>query len=360
MNKLLHIFKQAWWKIKENTTSAIIFLIVFLILIVILVGFFIFRKNDATLENTKAVEIINTNTIETNETTQTSKTAIPYTAVIENLVDIRPQSGLQEADVVYEALVEGGITRFLAVYKTFETPIKTIGPIRSARPYFIEWTQEYGGIFAHAGGSLEALNILQTNGIIDIDQIGGDQAYFWRTKESFPPHNLFTSSELLAIAAQDNKVTPPENDAFEAWQIKTEEPIRTKNKKEIVLDFSTYNYEVRYIYNPETNAYARSNGGKAHLDKNSGEQLQVKNIIVQRAQTNLVDPRSGLLGIQTEGAGDAFVFLDGKKIEGRWEHSATKQRTYFYDTTGKSIALNPGSVWIEVIPPDRDVLYTQK
>jgi hypothetical protein len=282
----------------------------------------------------------------------------PIGIMIENLTTIRPQPGLEYAHVVYEALAEGGITRFLGIY-TLTGPFDKIGPVRSARPYYLDWVKEYGALYAHAGGSPEAMSNIRQQEIFDLDQFF-NAPYYWRSTDAKPPHNLFTSSELMIAASRDTKATAPENDTFETWNIKSEEPINAKKKREIVLDFSTYNYEVRYLYNPETNAYARSNGGKMHLDKTSGAQLQVKNIIVQRAQTNLIEPRSGLLGIQTEGTGEAFFFLDGKKIEGRWERTSDKKRTYFYDATRNSIAINPGPTWIEILPPDRVDLYTEK
>lgn len=360
MNKFLHILKQVWWKIKANSKITILLFIIICAVVIIVAGFFVFGKNKTQKSNQlitqQKIENINANNAEVNNQKITQDT--PYSAIIENLVSIRPQVGLKEASIVYEALVEGGITRFLAVYNDSTAKIEAIGPIRSVRPYFITWAQEHGGIFAHAGGSLEALNILQKNGLTDLDQIAGDHAYFWRSKESFPPHNLFTSSELLWIAVKDKKAS--KNNTAEPWLLKTEEPERSKKRKEILLNFSTYSYEVRYVYDSETNNYKRFNGGEPHRDKTSGEQLQVKNVIIQRVSTSLVDPTSGLLGMQTEGTGDAFIFLDGKKIEGRWERQEDKTQTFFYNKAGELVVLNPGSVWIEIIPPDRDVLYNEK
>lgn len=280
---------------------------------------------------------------------------LPVTVMIENLSSVRPQAGLQAANVVYEALAEGGITRFLVIYASGDE-MSEIGPVRSARPYFLDWAAEYHGLYAHAGGSPEALGSIPEYPFQDLDQINGQQNYFWRKKEvPIMEHSLFTSSQLLSFAVRDKEL--PENGDFESWVFKdeAEKSARPPEEKKISIDYSTYSYKVDYVYNSEKNVYLRFNGGEEHLDSLSKEQISVKNVIVQYLKTSLVD--ASRLGMETVGDGGALIFRDGLMIQGTWQKESRDSRTKFLDEQGQEIPLNRGNIWIEAVPTDRNVTY---
>ena len=147
--------------------------------------------------------------------------------MIENMVTSRPQSGLDRANLVYEALAEGGITRFLAVFASGEE-IEKIGPVRSARTYYLDWAKELSAAYIHVGGSPEALRLIPQYDILDLNQFY-NSPNFWRAKERAAPHNLYTSSELLARAVVSKKWGP--TGSFESWELKNKEKPSEKTKK---------------------------------------------------------------------------------------------------------------------------------
>ena len=154
------------------------------------------------------------------ESSLATSNILPVAIVVENLESVRPQSGLSTANVVYETLAEGGITRFMAVYANDETT-DPIGPIRSARHYFVDWAEEYGGLFAHIGGSPQALGILGTTDYMtDLNQFGFSE-YYYRDNNLFAPHNLFSSSDLMELALRDLNLID-EQGQYEPYMFKEE------------------------------------------------------------------------------------------------------------------------------------------
>ncbi len=278
----------------------------------------------------------------------------PVAVMIENLVTSRPPSGLSQANIVYEALAEGGITRFMALYAGQFITLPEIGPVRSARPYYLDWALEYNALYAHVGGSPQALADIRTYDVFDLNQFYNSQ-YFWRDQERFAPHNLYTSGEKLAFALRDNEAD--EEGDFSSWQYKDEAPLsgRPADEKNITIDFSSFNYKVEYKYDRDENDYLRYQAGEVHEDKD-GTPIRVKNIVVQKLKTYLVDENR--LGMDTVGDGEAIIFQDGTAIEGRWVKSAKTERTMFYDTMGDEIEFNAGTTWVEAVPTDRDIIYT--
>lgn len=323
--------------------------------------------------------------------------ALPFTVMIENLSTIRPQSGLDKASVVYEALAEGGITRFLVVFAGKE--ISKIGPVRSARNYYMDWAEEFHGIYAHAGGSPSALAAIKNYDFTVLNALTSDGKYFWRDKTERAPHNLYTKTELLSIARRDKKV---ENTAtYNSWKFKDDlgswigktqaevegmmnaenadtpvtntddqdqgtqdaAPITDSAKSDqvyrqatdITLNFSTPGYKVLWTYDREANNYKRSNGGQPHTDQLTGVQLRSKNIAVAKVKASPLDDTR--LEMITTGSGDALIFHDGISIEGKWKKPARGDRMRFYDDEDREIEFNRGNTWVEIIPPDKQITF---
>ncbi len=277
--------------------------------------------------------------------------------MIENMSASRPPSGIDRAKVVYEALAEGGITRFLAMFATTDMP-KEIGPVRSARPYFVDWASEYNApLYIHAGGSPQALDLLRQSKttVVDFNQFT-KSPYFWRDRKRYAPHNLYTSGQSINQAL--TQVAKNTKSTFTGWAYADESEFadRPATVKDIVINFSSLSYRVTYTYNREDNVYARKNGNEAHVTRD-GVALSAKNVIVQYVPTTLYPNEKQRLKMATVGQGKALIFHDGVTIVGTWKKEATTNRTQFYDADGAVVTLTRGTTWVEVVPTDRSVTY---
>lgn len=268
--------------------------------------------------------------------------------VVENHPDARPQSGFPQADIVYETIAEGGITRTIALYQSQDA--KEIGPIRSARDYFIDWLQEYNGIFVHVGGNIDALDKITARKIPDLNQYYNG-AYFWRDKTRYAPHNVYSTTEKLYQVASKRGYDNATNVTSLTFKEDTKAEIRPTSQT-VTINFSTASFVVKYDYDPKNNNYLRSNGGITHKDKISGQQLTTKNIIVVYTNFSYSKTRIGeqKTNITTIGRGKALVIQDGKAINAFWEKTSPTAQMTVKNELGEAIKLNPGQTWFEVIP----------
>ena len=265
--------------------------------------------------------------------------------MIENSIYARPQSGIDKANLVIEVPVEGGITRFLAIFDSSEDVIE-IGPVRSARPYFVDWAKEYDSLYCHVGGSPEALKLIKNdNSFTNLDQYFKSE-YYWRSSKRQRPHNVYTSTDLLnsAVERLDLGIS-----GFDSWKFKEDLDLdnRGVSNSEIFIDYSFKENEVKWIYNRENNDYIRYQAREKHLTKDS-EWIRSKNIIIQKTKVLSIDSEDRK-SITVVGSGDALLFLDGKTIEGSWKKESQNKRTIFYNEVGEEVELNRGVTWIEVV-----------
>jgi hypothetical protein len=240
----------------------------------------------------------------------------------------------------------------LAIYAA-DSDVSEIGPVRSARPYFLDWTEEFGALYAHSGGSPEALRLIPQYDILDLNEFAYGR-FFWRSKSRYMPHNLYTSVELLneAFAAKEGEVKN-----FTPWQFKDEANVdaRPEEEKRAKIYFSTKTYEAGWQYDRETNDYLRYQAGVIQQDRD-GFEVRAKNIVVQFVKMTVLDS-VGRKDIETLGNGEAIVFQDGIRIDGTWRKETRSDRTKFYDTTGAEIKFNPGVTWVEVVPIGTEVEF---
>jgi len=276
-------------------------------------------------------------------TTEEKAKRRPIAAAIENHPASRPQSGLDKAGLVYEALTEGGITRFLAFF--VENDVKEVGPVRSARIYFVRFADEYNAFYTHVGGSADALALIkELDNFYNLDQFSLGK-YFWRDKKRFAPHNVYSSTDLLRKAGESKKWDA--NADYDKYQFKNDVSENKRgNKEKITINFSFKQYQVDYYYDKSNNEYKRNLAGKEHIDKNSKQQIKAKNIIIQYVESWKVEDG---IDINSQGSGKAKVFMDGEEITGTWKKLSRKQRTKFYDSQNKEIIFNRGPIWIEII-----------
>lgn len=279
-----------------------------------------------------------------------------YAIMIENLKDSRPPSGLDKASVVYEALAEGGITRFLALFPVGGA-IPEIGPVRSARPYYVSWAEEYHPLYVHVGGSPQALTYLKSGkgNVVDFNQFA-HSPNFWRDKNRAAPHNLYTSTDKLFLGLK--QVAPNLAPTFTSWTFKDDAPIDSRADKtnDIIIDFSSFNYKVTYKYDRGQNLYQRFLGDQEHVTRD-GSKITAKNIIVELMQTGLIAGEKQRLEMATVGSGKMLLFRDGQTITGTWKKDSAAARTQFLDDQGAPVSLDRGTTWIEAIPTDRKVAY---
>lgn len=270
--------------------------------------------------------------------------------MIENSPDARPQSGLYDAGVVFEAIAEGGITRFNALY--LESRPDYIGPIRSVRPYYIDLFLPFDPSFVHAGGSGEGLAKVQKQKVKDIDH-GPNAAAFQRISSRFAPHNLYSSMSALDRVSKQRGYKKSE---FESWQrARTEMPAEKVNAGRIDFLISGPLYDVRYDYDKGSNSYKRIMGGRAHTDEKAKKQIKPKVVIALIMNYR----QNGIYSVyKTQGSGEMFVFQDGTVIKGKWGKSGTKSQFKFKDKDGKIIRLNPGQTWVTLLKNSGEVKFS--
>jgi len=316
--------------------------------------------------------------------------------MIENHAEARPQSGLSRADIVYEAVAEGGITRFLAVYYCGGSAQDIlIGPVRSARIYYVDFASEYGDspLYVHIGGANDfsgsgdthpkarALEQIQSYGwgrYNDIDHASitaKESTYedssltFWRDYERLPgvatEHTMYSTTDKLWWIAEGRGLTNVDeegdswDEVFVSWKFKEEAGSNERGDvDDIKFNFwgGYGEYGVNWQYNKESNEYLRYNGGQPHKDKNNDEQLKTKTVIVQFMQERGSIDRNKHILYTTTGTGNALVFQDGQAIKATWSKAKRESRTIF-KAGGKEIELNPGPIWIEIVPTHQDVEY---
>lgn len=276
----------------------------------------------------------------------------PVAVMIENSPAARPQTGLTSADIVYEAVTEGGITRFMAIF-SINLPEKA-GPVRSARSYFIDYLSEFDAFYAHAGGSPTALSRIGEYKIKDYPHSNDS---YWREprKGVASEHTLFTDVSKIFRFGVEKKGWPATAD-FKPWLFKdasaTPAPAAAVNIK-----FSSTQFNVVWNFDPITKLYSRTMGGTAHKDATSGEQITASTILVLKV-THSANPAYKGTGKESEwnmstiGEGTAAVFQDGTVTEATWKKPSRTDRTRLYGVDGKEVQFNRGRIWVEIVPQE--------
>lgn len=268
----------------------------------------------------------------------------PVTAImIENSPLARPQSGLKDAEVVFEAIAEGGITRFLAIYQQAKPQL--IGPVRSLRMYYIDWLAPYNASAAHIGGSANALREIRTSGYRDIDQFFNAGTY-WRATDRYAPHNVYTSFERLDAL---NKAKGYTESVFTSFARVDGKPSDQPTASTVNINFSSPAYNTAYAYDKATNRYLRSIGGAPHLDREAG-QISPAVVVALRVNMNLVMEDGWREQIDTTGSGSAVIFQNGTAQEATWRKEARSTPLILTDQDGKEIPLVRGQTWIAAVP----------
>lgn len=274
--------------------------------------------------------------------------------MLDNHPDAYPQTGLDKADLVYEAFVEGRMTRYMAVF--WRNDVGYIEPVRSVRTPFLIWTIELDGYVAHVGYSgygtvANAQLQIQQWGIRSLDQFRFGTAAYYRNGNRYAPHNVVTSTDSLRqIAATLGPLAGP---VVEPWLYKEDgkglEAAPPAASVEVNFrDQRLPNEVIRWQWDAASASYLRFKAGSPHVDGGTGQQLRFKNVVVMRVPWYVADDR-GHVNLDQVGTGSAQVFIDGKRVDATWKKDDARGRTRYYDSTGAEIAFNRGSTFVEVV-----------
>jgi len=359
-------------KSKQKSSRLFYILIGILVVLALFLSFvFVFREKQVVNENKISENVVENNQdmacencqrrlidgklIEDNNKTNSFLIA----SVIDNHPDARPAFSLSSAELVYDIPAEGGINRYLAFFVVDDKNDLDIGPIRSARPYFLDIAQEYGAMLIHCGGSPEALAKISKEKLLSLNEFYNEY-YFRRNSNYLAPHNVLLNLDRLKEYLLERNY---DKSNFKQWKFKDKEIIKDLDLFFASLDIKISNgqkqYEVDWSYDINQNVYLRSLAGKKQVD-DGGNQIKAENLIFQFVETEVLD--SALrLKIDLVSGGKAIVCLDGICKEAYWEKDKDDNRTrYFYDNgenNGKEVILNVGQTWIHFIDENTEVKY---
>jgi len=261
--------------------------------------------------------------------------------MVENSEEARPQTGLDDAGIVFETVTEAGITRYMALYQE-EMPDE-VGPVRSVRPYFVDWLMGFDASVAHVGGSQEALDLLDQRQGKSLNEFFNSGPYY-RSDRREAPHNVYARTKDL-VALMEQKGHNKSDFADFEW----EEPFPAAEPKgtSVSINFSEPFFGVRFDYDKEANSYKRFLAGSPHLDAVSNKQISVRNLVVLKMAGD----------ISATGEGDGLAFSNGTVREIKWKQAGYNSRLRLYDLQGNEIKLTRGDTWIAAIPGSGSVTY---
>lgn len=259
--------------------------------------------------------------------------------MIENAADAWPLSGVDGAFLVIEAPVEGNIPRFIAFYAD-DQDVARIGPVRSARAYYLDWNAEFQGIYGHVGGSPEALDDILENGTIDLNQFFQSEYYYRDELTRYAPHNVYTSTSILesSIAEVKEKYDVGAS-SYESWTF-TDGVSQSSTVTTMHIEWGS-GYDVDWTYDPSTNTYHRSQGGNTYTANNV--------VVIATDIGTIPGDDKGRRTVRTIGEGSMHLYQNGEEIIGTWKKVSAEDRLRFYGMDGSEVMMNAGKTWIEVI-----------
>ena len=304
----------------------------------------------------------------------------PLAVMIENSPDARPQSGLIKSDVVFEALAEGGVTRFMAMYYCdAQRQDVVVAPVRSARTYFVDWASGFNRpLYVHVGGAntpgpanaLGQIGDYGWNGANDVNQFSIGYPTFKRDytrvegKDLATEHTMVSSTEKLWLVGEDREwtATDPKGkewaDGFTPWTFADGEAGKgTVATSSFEFWDGFKQFSVKWDYDKATNSYKRTMAGEPHVDLETGKTIEVKNaVVLYSKEKGPIDELKHML-YQTTGTGTALVFQNGEAVEVNWSKAKRESPLLFTDKKGKPFAFVRGKIWISVVNVGTDVSY---
>ena len=346
---------------KSNDNSQSIYLILagFLIVaaIILVVTYMVLKSGSSTQVPEQPVAPPTTITPEKNPLTifDEESNDRPIAVMIDNAIGDAKHAGLLESYLNYEILVEGGITRIMALYK--DKDVNLIGPVRSSRHYFLDYALESDAIYVHYGWSPYAEDDITK---LKIDNVNGltDPTPFRRDTNSVAPHNVFTRMSYLRNYLETTSYNQESLD----WKLfnYSSEAIDLSNMNytpdvadKITIPYSKDEYRT-YAYDASHEYYLRTSNGKAQYDRKSGEQLHYKNIIIQEVKNNVLD-NEGRLELETTGKGKGYFITNGYALPITWSKATREAKTIYMYEDGTEITLNDGNTFVQIVPVDCNI-----
>lgn len=339
------------WVSNHHKLLIIIGSILVLLTASILVYLFVFNKSTTPSQSTpqakvKEVELpkyyspLTGVLVESDAATKQAVTGI----MVENHPDARPQSGLKEAGVIFEAICEGGITRFLVLNQSEKPAL--IGPVRSVRMYYISWASAFDASIAHVGGNIDALAEMRNGTHRDLDEFSYANTY-WRSDDRYAPHNMYTSSASLDTLNSQLGYT---NSTFKGFSRIDGKPSDIPNATNVNITISDELFNSSYVYDATTNTYARFQAGEAHLDRELGQ--ITPSVVIGMFVDEYTGPSAegSEEYIDTINSGRAVIFQNGIATEATWQKTGPTSQIIFTDINGLDIPLIRGQTWIAAVP----------
>ena len=279
----------------------------------------------------------------------------PFAVMIDNHKDAWPQAGLQKAYMVYEIVVEGGETRLMALFKGAD--VDKIGPVRSARHYFIDYAMENDAIYVHFGQSPQAASDIKKYSINDINGISEDGSTFWRVKDKTAPHNAVTSMANLKKSAESKKFKTTSTEKSVLNYVTDEVNLEDGESAETITIPHSQLQTVKYEYNSENKVYKRYARGVAQKDWDTKDAITIKNLIITYCDNyTLTDTENkGRQGLKNIGTFEGYYITNGKAIKIKCIKEARDSKTIYQDLQGNVIKVNDGNTFVNICPTDAKV-----
>ncbi len=295
----------------------------------------------------------------------------PLAFMIDNNINAMPQAGLEQADLVYEIIVEGGETRLMAIIKNKE--ISKIGPLRSARHYYLDYVLENDAICIHYGQSPQAKSDITKLKVDDINGIYESETDFWRDSSRYAPHNAVTSTAKLTKLIENKEFRTTTNKKTVLNYVADEVNLPEKREEQkdgeteskitnlantVVIPYSAYN-TVKYEYDEESKEYIRYSRDTKQTDWNTKNAVKVKNIIITKCKNTTLDDGSGkgrqtLDNVKTL---DGYYITNGKYIPIKCEKISRSSQTVYKDLEGNEIKVNDGKTFIQICPINSKISF---
>ena len=352
--------KDARIKPKNKKKKVIIVILVSLLLFLVLTGIFYFLLsiNDSKPKNKEKLKIDDVSTLEKKDLTvyDVNSNKRPIAIMIDNNVFNNAHVGLQDAYLTYEIIVEGGLTRIMAIFKDINTSV--IGPVRSSRHYFLDYALESDAIYAHYGWSPYAENDIKSLGVNNINGLY-DNGYY-RNNQIAAPHNVFTSIENLYDSATSKNYRITSNN-YSLLNYTTDEVAFNDTSDLLTANNITMTYSnsgVRsYTYDATNRYYLRYMNNSPHIDRDSGKQYHYKNIIIMRVNNHTLDSY-GRQDLDTVGNGEGYYITNGYAIPITWSKASRTDKTHYYYKSGNELVVSDGNTMIQVVPLNSNIVFS--
>ena len=276
----------------------------------------------------------------------------PIAIMINNTSKAVPQCGISKADLIYEIIAEGSVTRFMAFFYDL-SDVDVLGPVRSVRPYFFRMAQNYGAYLSSAGGSDEAIDLIKSLGYDYLNGIAGAGSYFyrdqWRRENRGYEHSLMTTGEKLLKAAEKAGIETTMEDRDYGFHFTDEAMTNGDDASELTIWFYKNGKKTTMRYDEGTGLYAMSQHGAASVDGNDDSPITFRNVVVLEAKTSIKD-KKGHLEVQTTGSGTGYYARDGKIVEIKWSRESNSADYVYTDSEGNSVSFGVGKTYIAIVP----------